>query len=190
MSDTSTHEEVDEEAPEGGISQLRESARKGQHAVAENTDLKRQILFMKAGIDLDTKLGKMLYRTFEGNDLDALKAEATELGMLGNSPSQADLDAEAERSAEDTRRSSAQQSLSGGRAGAPTIEEGLDPRHAALESFQIDLRQGVDRDEAQQNAISKVLSAAANGDRRVAWNHEAHLAAGREADRIASGRSS
>jgi len=190
MSDTSAHEN-DTDA-EGGSSQLREAARKGSHAVAENSDLKRQILFMKAGVDLDTKLGKMLYRTFEGDDLDALKAEALEIGLTGGTPapSAADLAAEAARADEDARRGAAQQSLVGGRSGAPEAHEGPHPRDLALETYQVDVRAGMDIEEARQKAVASVLGAAVAGDKRVVFDHEAHLIAGREADRIASGRSS
>ncbi|MCO1498224.1 hypothetical protein, partial [Limosilactobacillus reuteri] len=77
MSNITDHD--DDQTPETNAG-LREAARLGKEAQARAEQLARENLFLRAGVDLDSKVGKMLFKTWEGDDIDALKAEAGELG--------------------------------------------------------------------------------------------------------------
>jgi len=148
------------------IKNLRQAAEDGSKAKAELAEMRRELLFAKAGIDTDTKIGKMLYRTFEGDDLDALKTEATELGLIGGgtatpAPNEDEL--------------ALQQARSGLRGGTPsgsTPPETVDPYADALTHFHDDLQKGARSEAAQLAAIDRVLVAAASGDKRVVFNQD------------------
>jgi hypothetical protein len=178
---------------EGGIAALRKQAEAGKRSKAENLDLKKQVAFMKAGIDPDSsKVARGFYESFKGdvNDIAALKAEAVEWGLLKaegeEPPPAADKGEEVDpnRAAEDARRAAVQDGLVGGRPGgqeAPTPH----PRQAAMEDYQRDIRAGKDPKAAATDAFAKVLGAGAQGDRRVYFDADQHRADALEADRIA-----
>lgn len=188
MSDTSTTDEEQNGNEEGGITQLRDAARKGKAALDENAELKRQLLFAKASIDTDSKLGKMLFQTWQGgDDIDALKAEALEIGIGAGAPAKtpAEIAAETARADEDTRRTAAQQNLGGGTVGAPPGQEGPNPMHNALEQFHRDAASGIDENEARTGALARVIAAGLQGDTRILFDAAAHQARGIEADKAA-----
>ena len=67
----------------GGIKELRDAADRGKKASQELDDMKREMAFLKAGVDTDTKAGKLLFKAYDGElDTDLLRAEAEELGIL------------------------------------------------------------------------------------------------------------
>ena len=67
----------------GGIKELRDAADRGKKASQELDDMKREMAFLKAGVDTDTKAGKLLFKAYDGElDTDLLRAEADELGIL------------------------------------------------------------------------------------------------------------
>ena len=59
------------------IKSLRKAAEAGKQAQNELAEMKRELLFAKAGIDTGSKIGKLLFKTWDGEDLDSLKTEAT-----------------------------------------------------------------------------------------------------------------
>lgn len=192
MSDTSSNDNVDSN-DDGNLAGLREAARQGKQAISENADLKRLLAFSKAGIDTDTKIGKMLLATYAGSldDVEALKAEAVEVGAVAApvaSKTPAEIAAEAARADEDARRTAAQSNLGSGHVGAPPGEEGPHPRIAALEQFYKDIADGVDEADARTDAMARVLAAAGAGDKRVRFDAEDWARRGREADQVATGR--
>jgi hypothetical protein len=129
----------------------------------------KEILFLKAGIDPDTKLGGLLLKTFEGSDPEALKAEATELGYFtkGTEPPAARFDP-LEASQQLLR-----QSISGGNA--PTGEtERLPEGEAALAAFYRQIESGVPREQAAQDVAARLLGAGWGGDKSLHFDAEAH----------------
>ena len=150
---------IDQE--EQDIPSLRNAAKAGKQALSENAELKRALLFAKAGIDTDSKLGSMLFKTWEGDDLDALKAEAEELGMFQTSQRGA--------TAEDAQQQQFRSTLATGQSPDAYQEVTPDPTDDALINFQRDLKAGVPRDVAQLAAIDRVLVAGVNGDPRVIY---------------------
>jgi len=70
-----------------GIASLRAAADKGKKLEPENASLKREVAFLRAGIDPDdSKLG-YFYRGYDGElKPDAIKAAAIEAGFLAPPP--------------------------------------------------------------------------------------------------------
>lgn len=146
----------------GDIRSLRKAAEEGAAARNEANELRRQLMFAKAGIDWESdKLGKLLYKTWEGGDLDALRSEAAELGIGRTAPTMsADVEAQA-----DFRRN-----LSSGPPAAAYEPPSMDPRDAAMQQFHEDRKRGVPREMAALAAFDRIFSAAAEGDERVIFN--------------------
>ncbi len=72
-----------EEQETGGIKELREAADRGRKASQELDAMKREMAFLKAGVDTDSKAGQLLFKAYDGElDTDLLRTEAEELGIL------------------------------------------------------------------------------------------------------------
>jgi hypothetical protein len=158
MSDTQT------DTQEPDIRSLRAAAEAGKTAQTELAQAKRELMFAKAGIDTDTKLGSMLFKTFEGDDPEALKAEAAEVGYTipGSQPRGA--------TADDAQQGQFRDNLATGRTPDAFKEGTPDPTETALSEFQQDLKRGVPRESAQLAAIDRVLVAGVIKDPRVVYN--------------------
>lgn len=62
--------------------QLRDAARRGSAAVAENERLKVEIEAVRAGIDTSTRMGQAWLASYNGKvNADAMKADAEEFGL-------------------------------------------------------------------------------------------------------------
>lgn len=81
------------------LKELRQQAEAGRKALAEAEAARRELAFIKAGVDTDSKLGKLLMRTYEGElDVEAIQAEAREIGAIGAPAANAETEVdEAER---------------------------------------------------------------------------------------------
>ena len=67
----------------GGIKDLREAAERGRKATQELDDIKREMAFIKAGVDTESKAGQLLYKAYDGElETELIQAEASELGIL------------------------------------------------------------------------------------------------------------
>jgi hypothetical protein len=166
MSDINDSYETDEQDTQGpDIRSLRKRAEQARELEAEVAQLRRENLFARAGIDTDSKVGKMLFRTWEGNNLDELRSEAEELGLLGRPDQGRQAPPIEEQSQQNFRRD-----LSTGDAFAAAEVESVDPIDDAYENFYVDRKRGVPLEEAQLAAIDRVLVAASNGDQRVIFN--------------------
>ena len=94
--DVDDNDDLDEQAPPAKTKkpnwrrELEKDAAAGKAAAAERDAATRELAFLKAGIDLDTPTGKLFAKAYDGaNDVDAVKAAATEYGVLapaGNTP--------------------------------------------------------------------------------------------------------
>ena len=66
-----------------GIKDLRDAAERGRKATQELDDMKREMAFIKAGVDTDSKAGQLLYKAYDGElETELIQAEASELGIL------------------------------------------------------------------------------------------------------------
>jgi hypothetical protein len=174
------HDDDDDEQAEDNLRGLRQKAKQTDELTAANALLQKQLMFAKAGIDVDSELGQMLLATHAGDDLAELKAKAARLGALTAPATSQD----AERGAEDQQRAAAQAAASNGQPVSRQQQfEGEHPVDAALVAFQQDLRAGRDPEQARIDAMAKVLGAAQAGDTRVLFDRAKHDAAAEEADR-------
>lgn len=167
------------------LKNLRKMAEDGKTAIERAELLERENLFLRAGVDLDHKIGKMLFKTWDGTNLDELRAEAAELGLVGgnNTPAtntrsttdDADDDEERTNRAEQQRH---RQTLTSGKPASANDDTTPDPTDEAFKHFHEDRKNGVRLENAQLAAIDRVLVAASKGDKRVifdqaAWDRKA-----------------
>lgn len=160
--DIDNHEEEDQ--PD--IRSLRKAAEAGKKAQDELQQMKRELMFAKAGIDTSSKIGGLLFKTWEGDDIDALKSEAMDLG-IGPSVQAAPR---TEVPAEERSQQEFRQTLGRGQSGAVTEMPEIDPYEDAYRLFQDARKAGTPSDDAALAAIDRVLVAAASGDKRAIFD--------------------
>jgi len=142
---------------------LRKAADEGKAARAELEAMKRQMAFVKAGVDIDTKLGQMLLKTYDGElDTEAIKAEATEVGAIKS----AVAPPEPEGPVVDENETRERQDLASN-AGTPSSLESADPHTAALRNFEESRANGRTREDSAGAAYFEIIKAAQAGDKRV-----------------------
>ena len=170
--------ELDEIPNDDNLKILREQAGESKAAKAEAAKLRKELLFSRAGIDTESedpkikKLATMLFNTYEGDDLEALKNEARDIGLL---------DAPApQRGATETDQQSQQfrRDLGQGRSPDPREVPTEDPHQHALKTYHDMRAKGTPDDQSRLAAFGEVFGAAfVNGDKRAifdqeAWNRE------------------
>jgi hypothetical protein len=147
------------------IKSLRKAAEAGKQAQNELAEMKRELLFAKAGIDTGSKIGKLLFKTWDGEDLDSLKTEASDLGIGAVETSRnAEVQSE-ERGQQDFR-----QTFAKGNIGTPSEVPERDPFDEAYDLFHEARKRGTTMDDAGLAAIDRVLVAAASGDKRAIFD--------------------
>jgi hypothetical protein len=146
----------------GSIKELREAADRGKQASQELTAMKREMAFMKAGVDTDTKAGQLLYKAYDGDlETEAIKAEWLELVPgAAAPPSEPDI-------ADDTRASQQRKDLTSDTVSPENQTES--PYDAGHREFQQMIADGRPKDESAARFVHTVLEAAsgANPDPRV-----------------------
>jgi len=179
----SDHDEnIVEDDADSSIAGLRAVAKQGKEAMAENTTLKRQLLFARAGIDVqDDGIGEMLFRTWDGgDDLDALKVKALKVGALSAPGTTNTRDTPPD---EDALRRQAQADFAPGvgQPGSGVAMDGPNPIDKALGDFHANRKAGMPQADAQHEAITQVIAAGMSGDKRARFDAQAHAAAAAEA---------
>lgn len=163
--DIDNTEEHEQNQDQPDIRSLRNAAEAGKKAQAELAQMKRELMFAKAGIDTGSKVGSLLFKTWDGEDLDALKTEAVELGLIDGGKTARQEITEDEKSQQSFR-----QTLGRGQAaGAAELPE-MDPYDHAFELFHEARKNGIPMDDAGLAAIDRVLVAAASGDKRAIFD--------------------
>jgi hypothetical protein len=83
---TEAEDSVSQESKPNWRRDLENRAKAGDEAVAELAQLRREVSFRNAGVDPQSKQGQYFMRGYEGEmTVDAIRAEATELGLAGDS---------------------------------------------------------------------------------------------------------
>lgn len=185
MSDTATQgtgtEQGTEDGASGGnqdnIRALRQSAEDGRAARAEADALKKELLFAKAGVDTESKLGKMLLATWEGDlaDVDALKAEWAELSPGQSDGQHEDKQPEQAKTPDGFQDPQGQQAhrdmASGGNAPTSDGAADRDPVDVALDLFHSN--RGRPFEDRQVDALQSFVSAFVSGDPRTRFDAQA-----------------
>ena len=165
MSDEFDNDNGGDDAPEH-IKKLRADAEKGRKLESLLAEKERQIAFLQAGVDTSTKLGAMLMKTYDGElSSEAIKAEASDLGMFGEQEVQDSGPSERE-----LRYQQARDNLSGGSvADTPDLE----PRSAvdrAFAEWNDSRKSGYSNADATDLAFAAFISSAAQGDPSALFN--------------------
>lgn len=156
------------EDPKNDIKGLREAADRGREAAKERDAAKRELAFMRAGIDLDEggKMVKLWANAYEGElTKEAIRAAALEDGLL---KAEGDSSAKEEKppvTREEQHAEQIRQSLATGNH--PGNSEELHPVENALRVGEAARRDGADREEAFSYGLNTLLHAAVEGDERV-----------------------
>lgn len=155
-----SNEPIDEETTDS-IKDLRRAADEGRRAAAEADQLRRELAFARAGIDTESKLGRLLLKTYEGElTAEAIKAEAEELGLLSPQTPAVTQATQVEQDFSRARMDLASE------AGTPAANE-EDPYLAARQSWETARNEGAPLQDAFAAAMNPLLAAAHRGDVRV-----------------------
>lgn len=79
--DPETGEEIEQETPL--IQRLRQQLEDQGKQLKESAEARRELAFLRAGVDTEAKAGKLLLKSYDGDlsDIEALRTEAQELGV-------------------------------------------------------------------------------------------------------------
>lgn len=162
MSDEATPE------PNEDVSELRKAAEGGKAAKLEAELAKKELAFVKAGIDTDSKPAQALLKAYDGElSADAIKAEAAEWGLL----KQAEPEPEA---TPDYTADAELQNMRDASAGEPAPIE--PPNKSAFDiagdQFLQDRKDGRPQQDAMNRAYGTFLKEAAKGNPTAIFNED------------------
>jgi hypothetical protein len=122
-------DDIDEGSPEDTplIKQLRSQLKDQAKQLGELNGTKKESAFIKAGVDVETKVGKLFFNSFDGDlaDIEAIRKEAEELGIppvVTGAPTMQQQQAAATAGSEDTG-SQLRNELSNGAASNEVVEK-------------------------------------------------------------------
>lgn len=151
------------------IKELREAAKRLpdlEERASKAEILERENAFLKAGVQTDTPLGKLLFKAYDGElTTDAIKAAADELGAASQ-PAAPPPPADTELAPGEDSAMDAANSMAPG-ATPPTEEPKTDPRSRAQEDYVNAINSGATNEQALGKAFHTLVQAAAAGDERV-----------------------
>ena len=155
--------------PNEDVSELRKAAEGGKAAKREAEMAKRELAFVKAGVDTDSKPARALLENYEGElSKEAIQAEAKDWGLISSgAESVQDPEADANREAV-AEAQAARESLEGRPApDEPPQVGGVD---GALKNFLKNKEEGMSQINATNHAFGEVIKAAAAGDRQARFD--------------------
>ena len=146
----------------GSIKELRDAADRGKQASQELNAMKREMAFLKAGVDTDSKVGQLLYKAYDGElDTVSIQAEWSELAPVAvTPPSEPDT-------TDDARVSQERQDLASDNI--PPENQTESPYDAGHREFKTMMDAGRPKEDSAARFINTVLEAAGgdNPDQRV-----------------------
>ena len=148
----------------GSIKELRDAADRGKKATQELDAMKREMAFLKAGVDTDTKAGQLLYKAYDGDlETAAIQAEWSELVPAAAAPPPEPETVDAT----DTQVSQQRQDLAGD--SIPPDNQTESPYDAGHRAFKEKVDAGRPTEDSAARFIHTVLEAAGgdNPDPRV-----------------------
>ena len=149
----------------GGIKELRDAADRGKEAIAERDQLKREVAFMKAGVDTDSKAGQLLFKAYDGElDADSIKSEWQELApspdpVVEPEPAKEIVD-ETDVKVMEERKLLADESVSVEATTQSPYEQGFQEFKKAYDA-------GSPKEDSAARFVHTVLEAASQNDERV-----------------------
>jgi len=154
---------ADEET--GGIKELRDAADRGREAIQERDQLKREMAFMKAGVDTDSKAGQLLFKAYDGElETESIQAEWQELAPTPV-PVEQPEPAQDTVNETDTQVAGQRQALAEDSVSVEATTQS--PYDQGFTEFQKAYDSGRPKDESAARFVHTVLEAAGQGDERV-----------------------
>jgi len=142
----------------GSIKELRDAADRGKKATQELDAMKREMAFLKAGVDTDTKAGQLLYKAYDGDlETAAIQAEWSELVPAAAAPPPAET-----VDATDTQVSQQRQDLAGD--SVPPENQTESPYDAGHREFRTMMDEGRPKEDSAARFVHTVLEAAGGAD--------------------------
>ena len=153
--------ETEDQEQHSSMKDLRDAAERGRKASQELDTMKREMAFLKAGVDLEKKAGQLLMKAYDGDlEPELIRAEAEELGAItGADPTPVEEVQEIDTSTAE-RQALIQDSV----APEATTESPYDRGHR---EFQDMINEGRPKEDAAARFVHTVLEAAGQGDERV-----------------------
>jgi len=141
----------------GSIKELRDAADRGKKATQELDAMKREMAFLKAGVDTDTKAGQLLYKAYDGDlETAAIQAEWSELVPGAATPSAETVDAT------DTQVAEQRRDLAGD--SVPPENQTESPYDAGHREFRTMMDEGRPKEDSAARFVHTVLEAAGGAD--------------------------
>ena len=168
--DTGEELETEEETGDPNLRQLRKKAKDADRLTRENADLladRRELAFLKAGVDTSTPVGQLFMKAYDGElDATAIKEGYEALGMSAPAASETGDAFEADEAGSTQER----QALASGATGdtgeqQPQPVRGEEGRAARVARDA--LAHGAPREDAIGVMFNELTQAAASGDRSV-----------------------
>lgn len=165
--------------PRDNIRAMERDARAARDATADADNARRELAFVKAGVDTDTKLGKLLLTSYDGElNAEEIRREALEIGAIKaegeTPPPPAEVPGQGNPNAntpgEDLGSTGERQGLAQGGVGDDGKVPEPEPKKAALDAGFEALDTGAPRDAAMGVMFGKLVGSAASGDDRVVYN--------------------
>jgi len=156
----------DTDADERTVTLNRDQIRALERDAKETRAARRELAFVKAGIDTDTPLGQMFFDAYKGDlTSEAIKEAAATIGLGREPEPETPSTPPEEQSSTGERRNLA----SGATGDLPPNPDDLkpDPRKEARDLADKVLADGGSREEAMARQFSTLVQAAQSGDRRV-----------------------
>ena len=151
------------------VRRLRAEIKDRNSRLAEAETARRELAFVKAGIDTSSKLGQLFAKSFEGDvsDVEAIKAEAKELGLLDPVHAEPTSTPPAEPHVTDPADTSASERSALASGAASDDGSGVDPRQVAMDHANDAMAKGAPFEVAAGSFIADLAKAAIAGDQRV-----------------------
>jgi len=143
----------------GSIKELRDAADRGKKATQELDAMKREMAFLKAGVDTDTKAGQLLYKAYDGDlETEAIQAEWSELVPAAAAPPPEPETVDAT----DTQVAEQRRDLAGD--SVPPENQTESPYDAGHREFRTMMDEGRPKEDSAARFVHTVLEAAGGAD--------------------------
>ena len=143
----------------GSIKELRDAADRGKKASQELDAMKREMAFLKAGVDTDTKAGQLLYKAYDGDlETAAIQAEWSELVPAAAAPPPEPETVDAT----DTQVAEQRRELAGD--SVPPENQTESPYDAGHREFRTMMDEGRPKEDSAARFVHTVLEAAGGAD--------------------------
>lgn len=156
---------------------MERDAKSARQAQAAASAAQRELAFVKAGVDTDSKLGKLLLNSYDGElDPTTIRSEWEDIGGAASVAPQVTDETTPEREPEPEsglpEGTQERQGLATGALGDTGQEPNPDPRKVSLQAGRDAIAAGAPHDEAMGVMLSGLAQAAAKGDQRVIWTQQ------------------